>query len=147
MSVKVREGSLEECIAVIGEISEFSRAETVESLAERLDGRKSLILIAEENEELLGVKIGYELNASQFYSWLGGVLPRARGKGVAQVLLVAQEQWGRASGYKEIKVKTRNQFPSMIRLLSRNNYLIEKFEKKENNLESRIHFIKTLENK
>lgn len=144
MSVVVREGSLEECIKVISGITEFARGETVESLQQRLDDRSSLLLVAEENEELLGVKIGYELNSSQFYSWLGGVLPEARGKGIAQLLLDAQETWAISSGYQEIKVKTRNQFPSMIRLLCRNGYLIENFEKKENNLESRIHFSNTL---
>jgi len=50
-------------------------------------------------------------------------------------------------GYQQLKVKSRNQFPAMLRLLLRNNYLIENFEPYEPLLESRIHFVKQLKNK
>ncbi len=46
------------------------------------------------------------------------------------MLLEAQEEWVAEQGYKTLKVKSRNQFPAMLRLLLRNGYLIEKFEEK-----------------
>lgn len=61
---------------------------------------------------------------------------------MAQLQLEAQEHWVREQGYKHLKVKSRNQFPAMLRLLLRNGYLIEQYENKEILLESRIHFIK-----
>ena len=144
MSVIVREGSLEEVVSVVEQINEFDQKESVASLTQRLSGKKSLILVAEEAGVLLGFKIGYELESNTFYSWFGGVSPLARNKGVAQGQLDVQEQWVKQQGYRQLKVKSRNQFPSMLRLLIRNGYLIENYEQKEPLLESRIHFLKSL---
>lgn len=144
MTMLIREGTLEEAIQVVASVTEFARGETVESMAERLGENKSLILVAEKAGAILGFKIGYELDDYTFYSWFGGVAPEARNEGVAQMLLEAQEDWVAEQGYKTLKVKSRNQFPAMLRLLLRNEYIIEKFEEKPNLRESRVHFIKAL---
>lgn len=144
MSVIVREGSLEEVVSVVEQITEFARKESVASLSERLAGKTSLLLVAEEAGVLLGFKIGYELDENTFYSWFGGVLPIARNKGVAQAQLDTQEQWVQQQGYKRLKVKSRNQFPAMLRLLLRNGYLIEKLEEKEDINAHRIHLLKQI---
>ncbi|MEZ8116018.1 GNAT family N-acetyltransferase [Vibrio splendidus] len=140
----VREGSLEEVVSVVEQITEFAKKESVASLSERLAGKTSLILVAEEAGVLLGFKIGYELDENTFYSWFGGVSPLARNKGVAQAQLDAQEQWAQEQGYKQLKVKSRNQFPAMLRLLLKNGYLIEKLEEKEDINAHRIHFLKQI---
>ncbi|ENJ7187695.1 GNAT family N-acetyltransferase [Vibrio fluvialis] len=140
--MQIRLGTLAEAAQVVQEIGEFIRKETVETLAQRLAGKRDLILIAEEDGQLLGVKIGYELDSETFYSWFGGVSSLARNRGVAQQLLDAQEQWVAEQGYGKLTVKSRNQFPAMLRLLLRNGYLIENFEKTEPLAESRIHFVK-----
>jgi ribosomal protein S18 acetylase RimI-like enzyme len=137
---------LAEAAQVVQVIGEFIRKETVETLAQRLAGKRDLILIAEENGQLLGFKIGYELDSETFYSWFGGVSSLARNRGVAQQLLDAQEQWVAEQGYGKLTVKSRNQFPAMLRLLLRNGYLIENFEKTEPLAESRIHFVKHFSN-
>ncbi|WP_139684793.1 GNAT family N-acetyltransferase [Vibrio tasmaniensis] len=144
MSVIVREGSLEEVVSVAEQISEFARKESVASLTARLEGKKSLILVAEEANVLLGFKIGYELNSNTFYSWFGGVSPFARNKGVAQAQLDVQELWAQERGYEHLKVKSRNQFPAMLCLLLKNGYRIEKLVEKEEINENRIHFVKQL---
>lgn len=144
MSITVRQGSLEEVVAVVATINEFVRKETVHTLNERLQGKKSLVLVALQDEQLLGFKIGYQLSSDEFYSWFGGVSPQARGYGVAQRLLEEQEAWALEQGYQRLRVKSRNQFPSMLRLLLRNNYLIDNYEKMEDISESRIHFVKQL---
>ncbi|MBT9239505.1 GNAT family N-acetyltransferase [Vibrio splendidus] len=144
MSVIVREGSLEEVVSVVEQIVEFARKESVASLSERLAGKTSLILVAEEAGVLLGFKIGYELDENTFYSWFGGVLPIARNKGVAQAQLDIQEQWVKQQGYQQLKVKSRNLFPAMLRLLLKNGYLIEKLEEKEDINAHRIHFLKQI---
>ncbi|UWZ97243.1 GNAT family N-acetyltransferase [Vibrio splendidus] len=144
MSVIVREGSLEEVVSVVEQIPEFAKKESVASLSERLAGKTSLILVAEEAGVLLGFKIGYELDENTFYSWFGGVSSLARNKGVAQAQLDVQEQWVKQQGYQQLKVKSRNQFPAMLRLLLRNGYLIEKFEEKEDINDHRIHFLKQI---
>ncbi|OBS94326.1 acetyltransferase [Vibrio tasmaniensis] len=144
MSVIVREGSLEEVVSVVEQITEFAKKESVASLSERLAGKTSLILVAEEAGVLLGFKIGYELDENTFYSWFGGVSSLARNKGVAQAQLDVQEQWVKQQGYQQLKVKSRNQFPAMLRLLLRNGYLIEKLEEKEDINSHRIHFLKQI---
>lgn len=140
----IREGSLREVVQVVAKIDEFARAEDEQSLQARLGTQPRLVLVAEHNRELLGFKIGYALDDDIFYSWLGGVAPEARGQGIAQRLLDAQESWVRAEGFKRIKVKSRNQFPAMLRLLIKNGYLIDGYEKKQPELESRIHFDKEM---
>ncbi|MDH5917224.1 GNAT family N-acetyltransferase [Vibrio splendidus] len=144
MSVIVREGSLEEVVSVVEQITEFAKKESVASLSERLAGKTSLLLVAEEAGVLLGFKIGYELDENTFYSWFGGVLPIARNKGVAQAQLDIQEQWVKQQGYQQLKVKSRNLFPAMLRLLLKNGYLIEKLEEKEDINAHRIHFLKQI---
>ncbi|EKO3510461.1 GNAT family N-acetyltransferase [Vibrio fluvialis] len=144
--MQIRLGTLAEAAQVVQEIGEFIRKETVETLAQRLAGKRDLILIAEEDGQLLGFKIGYELDSETFYSWFGGVSSLARNRGVAQQLLDAQEQWVAERGYGKLTVKSRNQFPAMLRLLLRNGYLIENFEKTEPLAESRIHFVKHFSN-
>lgn len=140
----IRQGSLTEVVAIVANIDEFVNKESEASLSARLNGKPHYIQIAEHEGRLLGFKIGYQIDQCTFYSWFGGVAPQARGKGVAQALLVAQEQWARDHHYQSITVKSRNQFPAMLRLLIKNNYLIENYEKKDNMLESRIYFRKTL---
>ena len=144
MSVIVREGSLEEVVSVVEQITEFAKKESVASLSERLAGKTSLLLVAEEAGVLLGFKIGYELDENTFYSWFGGVSSLARNKGVAQAQLDVQERWVNQQGYQQLKVKSRNQFPAMLRLLLRNGYLIEKLEEKEDINGHRIHFLKRI---
>ncbi len=145
--MKIREGSLSEVVAVVTEIDEFIVKENEQSLAQRLEGKRHLILVAEQQGQILGFKIGYELDSDTFYSWFGGVSPKARNLGLAQKLLDVQESWVIEQGYQQLKVKSRNQFPAMLRLLLRNNYLIDNFEPYEPLLESRIHFVKQLKNK
>ncbi len=145
--MKIREGSLSEVVKVVTEIEEFIVKESEQSLAQRLDGKRHLILVAEQQGQILGFKIGYELDSKTFYSWFGGVSPKARNMGLAKKLLDEQEKWVIDKGYQQLKVKSRNQFPAMLRLLLRNHYLIENFEPYEPLLESRIHFVKQLKNK
>jgi len=145
VTIIYREGTLEECVQVVEQITEFVHKETVESLSVRLrDKPRFLVQVAEEGEQLLGFKIGYQLDSQTFYSWFGGVSSLARNKGVAQRLLEIQEDWVAEQGYQYLKVKSRNQFPSMLRLLIKNGYLIENYEAREPLLESRIHFVKVL---
>ncbi|MEH6533733.1 MAG: GNAT family N-acetyltransferase [Photobacterium frigidiphilum] len=145
--MRVREGSLAEAIIVLNQISEFDHPETEDSLMQRLAGHASLILVAEHEGSLVGVKIGYRLSDSTFYSWLGGVAPAGRRLGIAQALLDTQETWAIGLGYQKINVKSRNCFPSMLMLLMKNSYLIEDIEKKGNVADYRIYFAKVLTNK
>lgn len=143
----IREGSLSEIVQIVEKIHEFAQKETEQSLQARLNDKTCLVLVAENESELLGFKMGYELDNKTFYSWFGGVTPAARGHGVAQRLLDVQEQWALEQGYQRIKVKSRNQFPAMLRLLIRNGYLIEDYEKKNPSSRAESTLLKCSKNK
>ncbi|WP_060989943.1 GNAT family N-acetyltransferase [Photobacterium leiognathi] len=144
MDLQIREASVEEALEVLHRIVEFAAPISLAELTARLANKSALILVAENQQQLVGVKIGYALDKQVFYSWLGGVLPAGRGRGVAQALLEAQEAWVIDQGYQQLTVKSRNRFPAMVRLLIRNGYLIEDIEKKEGVLDYRLHFRKAL---
>ncbi|MGL5392924.1 MAG: GNAT family N-acetyltransferase [Shewanella sp.] len=106
------------------QIPELDRPLSTQVLLERLAGKNGLLLLAYVEGELAGFKLGYEQDATTFYSWLGGVATDFRRLGLAQSLLEYQETWARRQGYRHIQVKTMNRFPAMLTMLINNQYLI-----------------------
>ncbi|EIX9082254.1 GNAT family N-acetyltransferase [Klebsiella aerogenes] len=122
--------SLAEIIPVYRSIPEFDKPVLTGELFQRIELREKIALIAYSEGKPAGFKLGYAIDDKLFYSWLGGVLPAYRQSGVAQRLLIAQEECARVKGYCRLQVKTRNSFPGMLRLLIKNNYHIIDLEKK-----------------
>lgn len=92
----------------------------------RLDGQPHLALIAVDtavDNAVIGFKIGYE-RGDGFYSWVGGVLPAYRRKGVATLLADVQEQWAKDSGYIRIWFKTYEVFKPMIKFALQRGFTI-----------------------
>ncbi|KKD59933.1 acetyltransferase [Grimontia sp. AD028] len=140
----IREGTLAEAVNVLSQIDEFAHQESLESLKKRIGDKPSLVLVADIDGELCGVKIGYQLDDECFYSWLGGVTKTGRRRGIAQALLHAQERWVAKHGYTSLRVKSRNCFAGMLCLLLNNHYQIEHLEKKEALEQYRLHFVKKI---
>lgn len=80
------------------------------------------IAVAYEDDELVGYKIGYERKTSHFYSWLGGVHPNHRKKGIGQKLLLEQHGWCSTMGYRTIRTHTKNSFKNMLILNLKNGF-------------------------
>lgn len=74
------------------------------------------LLLAREGNELLGLKLGYRRGPRHFYSWLGGVHPGARGRGVARSLMEEQHRWLREQGYSQVTTETFNRYRPMLLL-------------------------------
>jgi GNAT superfamily N-acetyltransferase len=111
----------------------------------RLAEPGSLVLVAFADGEPVGFKAGYDrYRDGSWYSWMGGVVEPWRGRGIAQLLLEAQERWVRESGYRVLYVKTRNRHKKMIAFLATNDYDILRVEEKSALAESRILFCKRL---
>ena len=142
--LKIEFGSVDDIVDLSAKLPEFDKIMTREFLLSRLDRAVSLILVARIEETLVGYKIGYELTKDTFYSWLGGVVPKYRKNGIATILLNYQENYLRNSGYKQIKVKSMNRFPNMLRLLISKEYEIVSIEEGSCLLENKIVFIKNL---
>lgn len=111
----IREASFEELLWLHERIPEFPGKASLDFYADRLRHRLYLALVAEQEGELLGFKVGYQSEMPDtFYSWMGGVRPEFRKHGVADDLADYQEAWAREKGFKSIFFKTRNRFPAMI---------------------------------
>ena len=112
---QLREASLAELLWVHERIPEFPGKASLDFYTERLRHRIHLALVAEKEGELLGFKVGYQSDTpATFYSWMGGVRPEFRGKGIATALAEEQERWAKAQRFTSVLFKTRNRFPGMI---------------------------------
>jgi GNAT superfamily N-acetyltransferase len=78
--------------------------------------------LAYEGKQLIGCKLGYERQPGHYYSWLGGVLPEYRGRGVAAELLRQQHAWCREQGYRRIRTHTYNRWRAMLLLNLRHGF-------------------------
>jgi ribosomal protein S18 acetylase RimI-like enzyme len=132
-NVKIRRGTIAECIAVSQQIPEFTNGIYDEKVYQtRLFNTKYLILVALEADTPVGFKIGYQRdNDGSFYTWLGGVLPSYRQLHIAQQLADKQEAWARQEGFDAIVLKTRNRFKAMLLFALKSGFCIESVEQKE----------------
>ncbi|MFS0881315.1 GNAT family N-acetyltransferase [Metabacillus niabensis] len=83
---------------------------------------KILVIVAQIDEEIIGYKIGYELKADTFYSWLGGVAPKYQKHGIGTKLMEMQHQWIKENGYTYVQTKTMNKWRSMLILNIKNGF-------------------------
>ena len=89
----IEENCLKDAILVSRQILEFEFVYPESIYNNRLKDVNHLILAAYINNEPVGFKIGYETSSKQnFYSWMGGVLPKYRQLGIAERLMEYQEQ-------------------------------------------------------
>lgn len=98
----------------------FKDSNTLISKAETKS--KIIFTLAMENEEVIGYKIGYELETDGFYSWLGGVDENHRNTGVASKLMNKQHLYLKEKGYKIVQTKTKNKWRSMLVLNIKNGF-------------------------
>lgn len=84
-----------------------------------------IILLCYYQNQLLGFKIGYRYNDVTFYSWVGGVLPEQRKKGIARQMAQLQEQKVKEKGYLKIRTKSMNRFKPMMILNLKNGFEIK----------------------
>ena len=139
----IKAATVETAYEVFSNIPELDRYLSLAEFTARTPD-SALILIYEDAGNPVAFKIGYPLDQETFYSWLGGVLPGYRHRGIARKLLEYQETHVIERGFRQLSVKSMNRYPSMIRLLVKNRYKIEKVENFDSDAE-RIHFLKTLD--
>lgn len=140
MEFVFRQGNLGDALKVAARIPEFATPYPRAEYEKRLRlSPKQLILVAYYQHEPVGFKIGYQrYTDGSFYSWMGGVLPAYRQKGVASQLAQLMETWAIQQGYTSIIFKTRNKFKTMLIFGLKHGFQVIAFEKKEPVEESRI---------
>lgn len=146
LQIEIKQGKLENCYQLALIVPEFSNERIpYKEFQQRLDNRKNIILTAYLDGQLAGFKIGYEKDeAGVFYSWLGGVLPKFRRKGIAKALANKQEQLVQTLGFKILEFKTRNYLKPMLIFGLTNGFHIVEIEKRANPVENRIILRKSL---
>ncbi len=123
---------LAETYKLIGEIFDAETAQKVErTLPQRLNWALWVAHTPMDPPQVLGFKLGYELERDKFYSWMGGVIPTARNYGIASELIFAQHEWAKKQGYRSIRTKTTNQWKNMMILNLRNGFDVVGCEDRE----------------
>jgi predicted GNAT family acetyltransferase len=104
-----------------------------DDLVKKMDGKPRLLVnVAWNNSQVIGYKIGYELDKRKFYSWLGGVDTRFRGHGVASKLMEQQHQYLKENEYHFVQTKTMNKWRSMLILNIKSGFdIIETYTNKK----------------
>jgi len=119
----IKEDCIDDAINVSQQIPEFEDTYIKNEYESRLKNVKHLVLTAYIDNKPVGFKIGYETQSKQnFYSWMGGILPKYRQKGIAEKLYIYQENWVKQAGYKRILLKTRSKHKSMINFLQKHGF-------------------------
>lgn len=86
-----------------------------EDLVSKMKSKPQLLVqAAMDGEKVIGYKMGYPLDKDTFYSWLGGVDPEYRGKGLASMLMEKQHEYLKEMGYKLVRTKTMNKWRGML---------------------------------
>lgn len=143
--IHIRSGSISEVVSLIGTLPEFDRPHPASTYETRLSKRPHLVLIAAEGDRPVACKVGYEREQDgSFYSWMGGVHPDFRRKGLARQLAEAQEAWAREQGYQLIRFKTRNRHRKMLLFAIGRGFRICGYEPFSDPMESRIWLEKEL---
>ncbi len=117
----IEDATPERIAALCAEVQELS-ATTAEVIASRVGLRRALMQVAVIDGEDAGFKVGYADTPERFYSWIGGVRPAFRRRGVALRLLESQHAWCAAEGFETIEVKTYNRYRAMLMMLMRAGY-------------------------
>ena len=119
MNIEIKEfsGCSDELVDIIhlldGKI--FDEPYSREKIEREASVKHKLIgLVAYEDDDPVGYKVGYELKSSLFYSWLGGVLPAYRNQGIASALMQRQHVIIADMGYKAVRTHTHNKFREML---------------------------------
>ncbi|EMR01166.1 GNAT family N-acetyltransferase [Cesiribacter andamanensis] len=138
MNIQYSEGSMAEARALLAQLPEFTDLYPLEEFQRRLQGPDALILLAKVEGQAIGCKLGYRLNETCFYSWLGGVLPQWRRSGAARLLAEAQEAWAHKRGFSHVRFKTRNSCRAMLLFALKRNFNIIRVEPRESPIHHRI---------
>ena len=79
-------------------------------------------------DELIGFKLGYRRGPTLFYSWLGGVDPDFRRRGIADALSLLQHDTLATRGYRFVETRTRAANAAMLIVNLRAGFMITGYE-------------------
>ena len=144
-SFHIHEDNLDDAVMVSANIPEFDDPYKIQEYSKRLNGTAHQILTAYDDHNPIAFKIGYHRHSDgSFYTWMGGVLPNYRRKGIANNLADHQEAWAKKKSYNSIKVQTRSKHNAMLTLLINRGFQITNRNEKTSNSNTHIWMSKPL---
>ena len=72
------------------------------------------VFVAEQSAKIVGFKAGYATAYDRYYSWLGGVRPEYRRRGVASELMRRQHAWIENSRFRLLETQVSKSNSQMI---------------------------------
>ena len=121
----IHEDKIDDAFIVSTNIPEFDDPYEISEYSKRLNSTVHLILTAYDDHNPIAFKIGYHRHSDgSFYSWMGGVLPNYRRKGIANNLADHQEIWAKKNRYSSIRMQTREKHIAMLAFAINRGFLI-----------------------
>lgn len=103
-------------VAALAQLGEAVFGAPKAELGWRLEQMPSAsVACAAEAGRLIGFKAGYAMGRGRYYSWLGGVHPDFRRRGIAAELMRRQHAWLRERGFETVETATNRDNLAMIR--------------------------------
>ncbi len=94
----------------------FEKPYSLAKIANKLQSKKHILILIYYHEDIpVAFKVGYE-KTEKFHSWIGGVDPLHRRKGLAKKLMFKQHQLLKDLGFTIVSTYTDDRFPEMIKL-------------------------------
>jgi len=144
-SFHIHKGKLDDAVIVSANVPEFDDPYKIPEYSKRLDSTTNLILTAYDDHNPIAFIIGYQrYSDGSFYSWMGGVLPNYRRKGIANNLADHQEVWAKKNGFNSIRIQTREKHKAMLALAINRGFQITNRIEKTPNFNTRIWMNKPL---
>ena len=141
----IHEDKIDDAFMVSTNIPEFDDPYEILEFSKRLNSTVHLILTAYDDHNPIAFKIGYHRHSDgSFYSWMGGVIPNYRRKGIANILADYQETWAKKKGYSSIKLQTREKHNAMLALAINRGFQIMRRNENKFNFTTRIWMNKPL---
>ena len=144
-SFHIHEGKLDDAVMVSANVPEFDDPYEIPEYSKRLNITTHLILTVYDDHNPIAFKIGYQRHPDgSFYSWMGGVLPNYRRKGIANNLADHQDIWAKKNGYNSIRMQTREKHIAMLALAINRGFQINNRIEKTSSSNTRIWMNKPL---
>lgn len=93
----------------------FEKPISEEQLRTRLESSRGVLgILAMVDGKACGYKVGFERSADTFYSWIGGVDPDYRQRGIASSLMQEQHKLLAERRYRYVRTRTKNAYREMM---------------------------------
>ena len=73
---------------------------------------------------IVGYKVGYAKSQRKYYSWLGGIDPAFRRRGIASELMQRQHEWVAARGYAAVETAANQDNVAMAQVNLRHGFSV-----------------------